>query len=308
MKKLTVIVPSFNEELNVRPFYDAVKQVLIDPDFQFEILYVNDGSRDQTLAKIKALSLVDKMVKYISFSRNFGKEAARHAGLEASKDSDAVVIIDCDLQQPPTLILQMIRYYKEGYKIVYTKGASRKGEPKMRTLFANLYYRIYNRYTDIPLDNGAKDFQLLDKDVVKAFLSLGDKYRFVKGIFSWVGFKRKCLEYEFIPRMHGKSTWSFKSLFRYGFNGMNQFSQIMMIVPTMIAILAVLTGIVNGLLFVFGIFVLSEFLIAIEIALAMFLLAILGSSTFYLLYGLRKQVLDRPIYLIEEMSDDSIDA
>ena len=157
-----------------------------------------------------------------------------HAGLEHSKESDAVIIIDCDLQQPPSLIPEMIKYYEEGYKIVYTKGRTRKGEPKLRTFFANWFYKIYNRHTEMPLDTGAKDFQLLDRQVVEAFLAIKDNYRFVKGIFSWVGYPRKCIEFDFIPRMRGKSTWSFKSLLRYAFNGLNQFSTILLIVPMLL--------------------------------------------------------------------------
>jgi glucosyltransferase len=307
MKKCTIIVPSYNEEKNIPVFYEETKQYLNHPEFHYEILYINDGSRDQTLAEIKKLAAIDARVKYLSFSRNFGKEAAMHAGLEASIDSDAVVIIDCDLQQPPALIPLMIEHYLEGYKIVYTKGATRKGEPKMRTLFANLYYRIYNKYTDTPLDNGAKDYQLLDRDVVKAFLALKDNYRFVKGIFSWVGFKRKCLEYDFIPRRYGKSTWSFKSLFRYGFNGMNQFSQIMMIVPTLITILAVLLLAGNIALFAFGVFDVVNFLLGLQINIALFAIAFLFYGMYYLMYGLRRQVLNRPIYLVEEASDSALD-
>lgn len=303
MKKLTIIIPSYNEEKNVPLFYEETKGFCNHPDFQYEFLFVNDGSRDNTLTEIKKLSLLDERVKYISFSRNFGKESAMHAGLEAAQESDCVVIIDCDLQQPPSLIPVMISHYLEGYKIVYTKGASRKGEPKLRTFFANLYYRIYNKYTDTPLDNGAKDYQLLDKDVVKAFLSLKDNYRFVKGIFSWVGFKRKCLEYEFIPRRHGKSTWSFKSLFRYGFNGMNQFSQILMIVPTLLFILSILLLGGNLALYFLEVFVLSEFLLALQINLLFFVISIVMYVFLYLVYGLRKQVLNRPIYLIEEESE-----
>lgn len=303
MKTITIIVPSYNEEKNIRPFYDETTPYLNHPGFAYEILYVNDGSKDNTLLEIKKLAKEDRRVKYLSFSRNFGKEAAMHAGLEASKEKDCVVIIDCDLQQPPQLIPKMIEHYLEGYKIVYTKGATRKGEPKMRTFFANLYYRIYNKYTDTPLDNGAKDYQLLDKDVVKAFLSLGDKYRFVKGIFSWVGYKRKCLEYDFIPRRYGKSTWSFKSLFRYGFNGMNQFSQIMMILP----LLAFLAGIflLGGAvaLYLLQVFTLGEFLLSLQGTLILLVLTGLAYGLYYLVYGLRKQVLNRPIYLIEEASD-----
>jgi glycosyltransferase involved in cell wall biosynthesis len=306
MKILTIIVPAYNEEKNVRPFYDEVLPFLNSPDYQYQILYINDGSKDNTLSEIKKLAELDPKVRYLSFSRNFGKESAMHAGLEHSKSSDAVIFIDCDLQQPPFLIPEMIKEYENGYKIVYTKGRSRKGEPKLRTVFANLYYKFYNTYSDQPLDNGAKDFQLLDRQVIEAYLSIKDNYRFMKGIFSWVGYKRKCLEYDFIPRKYGKSTWSFKSLFKYGFNGMNQFSNVMMVLP----VLSFFTGFIglaaNILLFVFDIFNLSNFLIALEINILWFMISALAYGTFYLIYGLRRQTLNRPIYLIEEASDDGV--
>jgi len=305
MKKLTVIVPAYNEEKNVRPFYEETIKYLNNPNYSYEILYINDGSKDHTIAEIKALTALDKRVKYISLSRNFGKESAMHAGLEYSKNSDAVVIIDCDLQQPPFLIPEMIKEYEEGNKIVYTKGRSRKGEPKLRTLFANLYYRFYNSYSDQPLDNGAKDFQLLDKQVVEAYLSIKDNYRFMKGIFSWVGFKRKCLEYDFIPRKYGKSTWSFKSLFRYGFNGMNQFSNVMMVLPVLSIFAGVLITVMNIILFIAQVFTLPLFLLALELNLGWFLVSFLAYGLFYLIYNLRRQTMNRPIYLVDEVSNDN---
>jgi len=307
MKKLTVIVPAYNEEKNVRPFYDETIKYLNNPNYNYEILYINDGSKDHTIAEIKALAALDSRVRYISLSRNFGKESAMHAGLEYSKNSDAVVIIDCDLQQPPFLIPDMIKEYEAGNKIVYTKGRSRKGEPKLRTVFANLYYRFYNSYADQPLDNGAKDFQLLDKQVVEAYLSIKDNYRFMKGIFSWVGFQRKCLEYDFIPRKYGKSTWSFKSLFRYGFNGMNQFSNVMMVLPVLSLFAGLLLTILNIVLFIADVFTVQTFILALELNLIWFLVSILAYGTFYLLYNLRRQTMNRPIYLIDEVSNGNQD-
>jgi len=305
LKKITIIIPSYNEEKNVRPFYDEVRKYIQIPDLDFRLLYVNDGSKDNTLAEIKKVAQTDSKVGFLSFSRNFGKESAMHAGLEYSKDSDAVIIIDCDLQQPPSLIPEMIRYYQEGYKIVYTKGSTRKGEPKLRTFFANWFYRIYNSYADMPLDNGAKDFQLLDRVVVDAFLKLKDNYRFVKGIFSWVGYSRKCLEYDFIPRIHGNSSWSFKSLLRYAFNGMNQFSTILMIVPLVVFLFSILVLASDVVLYLTQVFDLSSFLIGIYLFIAIFLLSIVSYSVFYLLYQMRRQILNRPIYLVEETSEDS---
>ena len=194
MKYGRIIVPAYNEEQNIPLFYDEIIKHIKYDNYDIDILYVNDGSRDNSLEEMKKLNQKDSRVKYISLSRNFGKEAAMHAGLVNSQEKDFVVIIDCDLQQPPELIKDMIKYYEEGYKIVYTKGKTRKGEPKLRTFFANWFYKIYNFYTEMPLENGTKDYQLLDKKVVNAFLSIKDNYRFIKGIFSWVGYPRNCIE------------------------------------------------------------------------------------------------------------------
>ena len=305
MKNITIIIPSYNEEKNVPLFYQEVKKHLNIPGYRFNLLFVDDGSKDNTFAEIKKCAANDPLVRYLRFSRNFGKEAAMHAGLEYSKDEDAIIIIDCDLQQPPSLIPEMISYYESGYKIVYTKGKTRKGEPKLRTFFANRFYRLYNRHTEMPLDNGAKDFQLLDKQVIAAFLQIKDNYRFVKGIFSWVGYPRKCIEYDFIPRMHGKSTWSFKSLFKYAFNGMNQFSTLLMLLPVamLIGVMACLIG--DILLFIFDVFTLAQFLLGLNIVLLGLLLGVSIYGIFYLLYQLRRQVLNRPIYLIQESSEDN---
>jgi len=303
MKKLTIIVPSYNEEKNVLPFYEETVKHLSDPDYAYEILYVNDGSRDATLTEIKAVAARDPRVRYISFSRNFGKESAMHAGLEHAGDSDAVVVIDCDLQQPPSLIPEMIRYHKEGFKIVYTKGSTRKNEPRLRAFFANLYYRFYNGYADRPLDNGAKDFMLLDRVVIDAFLKIRDRNRFMKGIFSWVGYTRKCLEYDFIPRMRGKSSWSFRSLFRYGFNGMNQFSNVMMVLPAFGFAFGLLLLATNVILFLAGVLALETFILALELNAVFLFTVMLFYGALYLLYQIRRQVLDRPHYLIEEASE-----
>ncbi len=303
MKSITIIVPSFNEERNIVPFYEETTIYFDQPGYVFRILFIDDGSRDGTLKEIKKLREKDERVHYLSFSRNFGKEAAMHAGLEYSRKSDAIIIIDCDLQQPPSLIPEMLRYYEEGYKIVYTKGKTRKGEPRLRTFFANRFYKLYNRHTEMPLDNGAKDYQLLDKQVVEAFLSIKDKYRFVKGIFSWVGYKRKCIEYDFIPRKYGKSSWSFKSLLKYAFNGMNQFSTLLMLLPLGVLIIASIVLAADILLFVLDIFILSEFILGLLAAVVLFSLSLLSYGIFYLLYQLRRQVLDRPIYLVQESSE-----
>ena len=304
MKKARLIVPAYNEEKNVPLFYEETIKYLNYEDIEFDILFVNDGSKDNTLAEVIKLTEKDKRLKYISLSRNFGKESAMHAGLESSKDKDFIIIIDCDLQQPPHLIAEMIKYYREGYKIVYTKSKSRKGEPKLRTFFANLFYKIYNAYTERPLDNGAKDYQLMDKLVVDAFLKIKDNYRFIKGIFSWVGYPRKCIEYDFIPRKYGKSSWSFKSLVKYAFNGMNQFSTILLVLPIMFLFLGIALIATDLILYFSGVLNLANLIMVLHISFLVIVMSIFSYVVIYLLYSNRKQVMNRPIYLVEETSED----
>jgi len=299
-----IIVPAYNEEQNIPLFYEEIIKHIDYDNYEIDVLYVNDGSKDNTLEEILKLTKKDKRVKYISLSRNFGKEAAMHAGLISSQEKDFVVIIDCDLQQPPEIIKDMIKYREEGYKIVYTKGKTRKGEPKLRTFFANWFYRIYNFYTEMPLENGTKDYQLIDKQVVKAFLSISDNYRFIKGMFSWVGYPRKCIEYEFVARQHGKGTWNFKSLMKYAFNGMNQFSTILLVLPVITMLVGFLMVALNIVLQVTDVFTIQEMILGLQLSISLFILGLLSYVIFYLLYQNRKQGLNRPIYLINEASEE----
>jgi len=302
--KARLIVPAYNEEENIALFYEEAIKYLSYEDISFDILFVNDGSSDNTLEEIKNVEEKGIPVHFISLSRNFGKESAMHAGLVNSQDKDFIIIIDCDLQQPPSLIPKMIDYYREGYKIVYTKSTSRHGEPKLRRFFANLFYKIYNVYTERPLINGAKDYQLMDQQVVDAFIKIKDNNRFIKGIFSWVGFKRKSIEFEFIPRKHGKTSWSFYSLLKYAFNGMNQFSTILLVLPVMSFILGMMILVTDILLYSFNIYALTTFIITLHLSFIIIALSIFSYVIIYLLYQNRKQVLQRPVYLIEKASED----
>lgn len=304
MMKARLIIPAYNEEENIALFYEEARKYLVYDDIEFDMLFVNDGSKDNTLEAIKNIEVKDIPVKYISLSRNFGKEPAMHAGLVNSQDKDFIIIIDCDLQQPPALIPEMIQYYREGYKIIYTKSKSRDGEPRLRRLFANLFYKIYNVYTERPLINGAKDYQLMDKQVVDAFIRIKDNNRFIKGIFSWVGFKRKSIEFDFIPRQHGKTSWSFYSLLKYAFNGMNQFSTILLVLPVLSLLLGFVVLIVDIFLYIFDFYALTTFIITLHLSFIILALSIFSYVIIYLLYQNRKQVLQRPIYLIEEASED----
>lgn len=225
MDKISIAVPCYNEEPALEPFFSAVTGVAEQMrGVEFEFLFIDDGSRDGTLEKILALSRRDSRVKYISFSRNFGKEAGIYAGLE-NATGDYVVIMDADLQDPPALLPEMYRSIKEeGYDCVGSRRVTRKGEPLIRSFFARMFYKLINKMSDAEIVDGARDFQMMSRQVVEAILSMGEYNRFSKGIFGWIGFKRKWLEYENIERVAGETKWSFWKLFLYAIEGIVAFS------------------------------------------------------------------------------------
>ena len=234
---LSVIVPCFHVEKSVIIFYDAIYKVLNGLDMDWEIIFINDGSRDNTLANIKDLSNKLKSIKYISFSRNFGKEAALYAGLNKSK-GDYVVVIDVDLQDPPNLLPEMLKIIKtEDYDIVATRRVSRKGEPVIRSLFARSFYKLINALSEINLVDGARDYRLMTRPVVDSILELDEYNRFSKGLFEWVGFKTKWIEYENVERAIGETSWSFWGLFRYSIDAIVSFSTIPLSISTFFGVL-----------------------------------------------------------------------
>ena len=233
---LSLVVPCFNEEKSIILFFDEIYNVLNELDMDWEIIFVNDGSRDNTLAIIKDLSNKFKSIKYISFSRNFGKEAALYAGLNKSK-GDYVVVIDVDLQDPPNLLPEMLNIIKtEDYDIVATRRVSRKGEPFIRSIFARLFYKFINSFSEIHLVDGARDYRLMTRQVIDSILELDEYNRFSKGLFEWVGFKTKWIEYENIERAVGETSWSFWSLFRYSIDAIVSFSTIPLSISTFFGI------------------------------------------------------------------------
>ncbi len=223
--KLTAIVPCYNEEAALRFFYEEMKKTMQGmPDTEFELLFVNDGSKDGTLAVIKELASKDPRVKYVSFSRNFGKKAAIYAGLSYS-DGDLTAIMDADLQDPPSLLPQMYRaIVEEGYDSVATRRVNRKGEPPIRSFFARCFYRLMNRISKADIVDGARDYRLMNRSFVDALLAMGEYNRFSKGLFGWVGFETKWLEYENVERVAGETKWSFWKLFLYSIDGIVAFS------------------------------------------------------------------------------------
>lgn len=225
MEKISIVVPAYNEEESIPYFYEKINKEFKELKQELELIFVDDGSKDKTLDVIKGLTK-DKRVKYISFSRNFGKEAAMWAGLNAST-GDYVTIMDSDLQDPPSLLKEMIRLIKEeGYDIVGTRRVTRKGEPVIRSFFARMFYKIINKMSKVEMVDGARDFRLMTRQVVNSVLSLKEYNRYSKGLFSFVGFKTKWLEYENIQRVAGETKWSFWKLLLYAIDGIVAFTTI----------------------------------------------------------------------------------
>lgn len=225
MEKISVIVPCFNEEDSLPFFYEETNKVSNEMiEVSFEFLFVDDGSKDQTLSILKEYASKDERVKYISFSRNFGKEAAIYAGLKNSC-GDYVVIMDADLQDPPSLLPEMYQAVsEEGYDSAATRRVSRKGEPPVRSFFARLFYKIMNHISDANIMDGARDYRLMNRKMVDAILSMCEYNRFSKGIFGWIGFDTKWIEYENVERVAGETKWSFWKLFKYSIEGITAFS------------------------------------------------------------------------------------
>ncbi len=225
MKKLTVIVPCYNEEEAIPYFYGEITRIAEKMmELEFEYLFINDGSKDKTLEVLRNLARQDKSVRYLSFSRNFGKEAAMYAGLKEST-GDYVVIMDADLQDPPTLLPEMYQAVKEeGYDSVATRRVTRKGEPKIRSFFARCFYKLMSKISKTEIIDGARDFRFMTRQMVDAILSMSEYNRFSKGIFGWVGFDTKWIEYENRERVAGKTKWSFWKLFKYAIEGIIAFS------------------------------------------------------------------------------------
>ena len=222
---ISLIVPCYNEEEALPFLYDAVCKVASDESsYDFEFIMIDDGSRDRTLEVIKGLRGKDDRVKFISFSRNFGKEAAMYAGLQKSK-GDLVAILDADMQDPPSLIPDMIRSIEnDEADIVAARRVSREGEPRIRSFFARKFYKIINRMIEVEIADGARDFRLMKRKVVDAILSVSERQRFSKGIFAWVGFRTKWVEHENVERVAGETKWSFWKLFRYAIDGIVAFT------------------------------------------------------------------------------------
>jgi glycosyltransferase involved in cell wall biosynthesis len=244
MSLLSVIVPCYNEEDSVELFYEEL--IKNDPFFrekeiELELLYIDDGSRDGTVREVKKLRERDERVHLVSFSRNFGKEAAMFAGLEKAK-GDYVVMMDVDLQDPPSLLPEMFAGLEEGYDSVATRRVNRKGEPPIRSFFARRFYRLMKKISQTEMMDGARDYRLMKRQMVDAILSMQEYNRFTKGIFGWVGFKTKWLEYENVERAKGETKWNFWKLLMYSFDGIMAFSTAPLLISSVMGVILCLVA------------------------------------------------------------------
>lgn len=244
MKKLTLIVPCYNEEDVLNAFYDEITKVASQcVKYEFELLFVNDGSRDNTQNIIEAFAKKDKRVRFISFSRNFGKEAAMLAGLENST-GDYVGFIDADLQHSPDLIPDMLKAVdEEGYDVAACRRVDRKGEKKFKSMLSGAFYKVVNKISETYIDDGAQDYRIMNRNVVNAILSMQENIRFTKGIFSWVGFNTKWFPHENRERAAGDTKWSITKLFKYAMDGIIGYTSSPLRIPLYLGIIFILLSV-----------------------------------------------------------------
>ncbi len=276
----------------------------------FEFLFVNDGSRDKTLDVLKELNKKDKRIRYISFSRNFGKEAAMYAGLE-NATGDYITIMDADLQDPPTLLPEMYRLIKEEkYDTVGTRRVTRKGEPPIRSFFAKMFYRLINKMSKVEMVDGARDYRLMKRKVVDAIISMKEYNRYSKGLFSFVGFKTKWLEYENIERVAGQTKWNFWKLFVYALEGITAFSTTPLVISAVIGVIFCLIAFVAIVVIVVKTLVYGDAvggwpslacIVFFVSGVQLFCIGIIGQylSKTYL------ETKNRPIYIVKETEEDN---
>lgn len=309
MEKISIIVPCYNEEEAMPIFYEEICKVAKKmKKVDFEFIFVNDGSKDHTLDVARDLHKKDERVRYVSFSRNFGKEAGMYAGLEAAR-GDYVAIMDVDLQDPPALIEEMYETLKnEDYDCVASRRVSRKGEPPIRSFFARCYYKLINKISKTEIVDGARDFRLMTRQMVDSILELKEYNRYSKGIFSWVGYKTKWLEYENVERVAGTTKWSFWKLFLYSLESIVAFSTVPLSIAAVMGILFCLIAFILIIVIVVKTLTVGDpvagwpsmvCIIFFVSGIQLFCLGIIGQylAKTYL------EVKNRPIYLVKETEE-----
>lgn len=299
---ISVVVPCYNESEALPYFYDEMTRVLSTMDVEGEMIFVDDGSNDTTLDILQDLAKRDARVRFVSFSRNFGKEAAMYAGLKAA-NGDFVCIMDADLQDPPALLPEMLgAILNEGYDSVATKRSTREGEPPIRSFFANCFYGIINKMSKVKLVPGARDYRLMNRKMCDAVLSLAEYDRFTKGFFEWVGFKTKWLSYPNIQRVAGKTKWSFFKLFKYALESIVSLSTAPLTAASVlggaISVLG-LVGIIVCACLGYGVGIWSSAIICVG-GMVMLSIGIMGMyvSRTYM------QVKNRPVYIVSKTEKD----
>lgn len=309
MKKITIIIPAYNEEESLPFLYERLYKLMGNmKNYDFEILFVNDGSKDKTISIIKELREKDKRISYVDFSRNFGKEIAMIAGLDYAT-GDCVIFMDADLQDPPELIPELVKYWEEGYDDVYAKRRSRKGETWLKKFTSKMYYKVLQKTTRIEIQKDTGDFRLLDRRCVNALRKIRESERNTKSMFSWIGYKKKEVLYDRDPRVAGTTKWNYIKLIDLAIDGITSFTTSPLRLSTYIAIPTFLV------LFVYFIYVIAKSCIiheAIQAFQAIILLILFFSGVQILLFGILgeylgrifKETKNRPLYLVNEYNDE----
>ncbi|MBU5316558.1 glycosyltransferase family 2 protein [Clostridium bornimense] len=311
MKKITLLIPAYNEEDVLNMLYDRLKNIMNSiENYEFEILFVNDGSKDNTLSIIKSIREIDKRISYVNLSRNFGKEIAMIAGLDYAK-GDAVIILDADLQDPPELIPDMIKYWEEGYDDVYAKRRSRSGETWLKKFTSHAFYRVLKSVSKVPIQEDTGDFRLLDRRCVQALKQLRETQRYTKGMFSWIGYKKKEILFDRDPRAAGNTKWSYFKLMDLAIEGITSFTTFPLKVSTYVG-----SFISFGAL-IYMIFIIAKTLIcggdvagypslmAVILFLGGIQLLFLGVIGEYL-GRIFNETKNRPLYFVEEYNNERV--
>lgn len=309
MKKITIIIPSYNEEESIPYLYDRLKNIIEKIEkYEFEMLFINDGSKDKTLEIIKELREKDKRVSYVDFSRNFGKETAMIAGLDYA-NSDCVIFIDADLQDPPELIPELIKYWEEGYDDVYARRNTRKGETFLKKITSKLYYKILQSLTRVEIQRDTGDFRLLDRRCVNALKKMRETQRCSKSMFSWIGYNKKEVRYDRDPRVAGKTKWNYKKLIDLAIDGITTFTTSPLRISTYLSFPTFLAFIGY---FIYVIIKSIRLNIAIQAFQAIILLNLFFFAIIIMLIGIIGEYLgrifnetkNRPLYFVDEYNGE----
>lgn len=309
MKKISIIIPAYNEEESLPMLYERLKKLMDEQkNYEFEVLFVNDGSKDKTIKIIKEFRQKDNRISYVDFSRNFGKEIAMIAGLDYAK-GDAVIFMDADLQDPPELIPELIKYWEDGYDDVYARRSSRKGETWLKKFTSKMYYRVLQSLTRVPIQKDTGDFRLLDRRCVNALKKLRESQRCSKSMFSWIGYNKKEVLYERDPRIAGSTKWNYRRLIDLAIDGITSFTTSPLRISTYLSIPTFLALFIYFIYVIVKCFVVKEMIQAYQ---AIILLILFFSGIQILLFGIIGEYLgrifnetkNRPLYFVNEYNDE----